>query len=172
MVTSDSCNSGHSENYEKILTFSCKSLKFSTKGYTKLCILVDPFLRNYVTKSNFRYLKKKAQKRLWHSGLMFFLFEVWSQEIYLNLLFGFYDLFAAFIFLPLTAMPLFKKSLFHRYKFQLWNVITGDWFKLFAKFGIPFCSKFYPLSKNWRAFFVILPVEGAIAPANAPYQRT
>ena len=27
VVTSDSCNSGYSENYEKILTFSCKSLK-------------------------------------------------------------------------------------------------------------------------------------------------
>ena len=66
VVTSDSCNSGHSENYEKILIFSCKSLKFSTEWYTKFCILVDPFLRNCVTKSNFRYFKKKAQKRLWH----------------------------------------------------------------------------------------------------------
>ena len=47
VVTSDSCNSRHSE---RILTFSCKSLKFSTKWYTKLCILVDPFLRNSVTK--------------------------------------------------------------------------------------------------------------------------
>ena len=28
VVTSDSCNSGHSENYEKLLTFSCKSFKF------------------------------------------------------------------------------------------------------------------------------------------------
>ena len=44
VVTSDNCNSGHSENYENVLTFSCKSLKFSTKWYTKLCILVDPFL--------------------------------------------------------------------------------------------------------------------------------
>ena len=33
---------------------------------TKLCILVDPFLRNCVTKSNFRYLKKKPKKRLRH----------------------------------------------------------------------------------------------------------
>ena len=38
-------------------------MKFSTKWYTKLCILVDPFLRNCVTKSKFRYLKKKAQKK-------------------------------------------------------------------------------------------------------------
>ena len=30
---------------------------------TKLCILVDPFLRNCVTKSNFRYFLKKAQKK-------------------------------------------------------------------------------------------------------------
>ena len=46
VVTSDSCNSGrHSESYETILTFSCKSLKFSTKWYTKLSILVDPFLK-------------------------------------------------------------------------------------------------------------------------------
>ena len=66
VVTSDSCYSGHSQNYEKCLTFLCKSLKFSTKWYTKLCILVDPFLRNCVTKSNFRYLKKKPKKRLWH----------------------------------------------------------------------------------------------------------
>ena len=63
VVTSDSCNSGHSQNYEKLLTFSCKSLKFSTKWYTKLCILVDPFLSNCVTKSNFRYLKKKSPKK-------------------------------------------------------------------------------------------------------------
>ena len=48
----------------KELTFSCKSLKFSIKLSTKLCILVDPFLRNRVTKSNFRYFKKKkAQKK-------------------------------------------------------------------------------------------------------------
>ena len=32
-------------------TFSYKSLKFSTKWYTKLCVLVDPFLRNCVKKS-------------------------------------------------------------------------------------------------------------------------
>ena len=63
VVTSDSCNSGHSENYENLLTFSCKSLKFSTKWYTKLCILVDSFLRNCVTKSNFRYFFFKAQKK-------------------------------------------------------------------------------------------------------------
>ena len=56
VVTSDSCNSGHSENYKKTLTFSCKSLKFSKKWYTKLCILVDPFLRN--TKSKIRTQKK------------------------------------------------------------------------------------------------------------------
>ena len=55
VVTSDSCNSGHSQNYVEILKFSCKSLKFSSNWYTKLCILVDPFLRNCVTKSNFRY---------------------------------------------------------------------------------------------------------------------
>ena len=50
VVTSDSYYSGHNENYENILIYSCKSLKFSTKWYTKLCILVDPFLRNCVTK--------------------------------------------------------------------------------------------------------------------------
>ena len=38
VVTSDSCNSGQSENYERLLTFSCKSLR------NKLC----------VTKSNLR----------------------------------------------------------------------------------------------------------------------
>ena len=72
MVTSDSCNSGHSENYEISLTFSCKSLKFSTKWYTKLCILVDPFLRNCVAKSNFRYFfKKKPKKALALKGLRY-----------------------------------------------------------------------------------------------------
>ena len=65
VITSDSCNSGHSENYEQILTFSYKSLKFSTKWYTKLCILVDPFLRNCVAKTNFRsfFLKKGNKKK-------------------------------------------------------------------------------------------------------------
>ena len=52
-----------------ILTFSCKGLKFTTKWYTKLCILVDPFLRNCVTKSNFRYLKKRQKKALTLKGL-------------------------------------------------------------------------------------------------------
>ena len=33
VVTLDSCNSGHSEDYEKMLKFS---LKFPTKWYTKL----------------------------------------------------------------------------------------------------------------------------------------
>ena len=47
----------------KEMTFSCKSLKFSTKWYTKLCILVDPFLRNCVTKSDVLYLKKKPHKK-------------------------------------------------------------------------------------------------------------
>ena len=47
------------------LTFSCASLIFPTKWYTKLCNLVDQFLRNCVT--NFQYfLENKAKKRLWH----------------------------------------------------------------------------------------------------------
>ena len=71
VVTSDSCNSGHSENYENILTFSCKSLKFSTKWYTKLCILVDPFLRNCVKFSIF-FLKKAQKKALALKGLTVF----------------------------------------------------------------------------------------------------
>ena len=57
VVTSDSCSSGHSENYERILTFSCKSLNFSTKWYT----LVYPFPRNCVTKSNFQFKKKQKK---------------------------------------------------------------------------------------------------------------
>ena len=46
---------------KKTLTFSRKSLKW----YKKLCNMVDPFLRNCVTKSKFRYLKKigKGQKK-------------------------------------------------------------------------------------------------------------
>ena len=40
-----------------------KILKFSTKWYTKLCILVDPVLRNCLSKSNFRYFLKKGQKK-------------------------------------------------------------------------------------------------------------
>ena len=47
VVTSDICNSGHSKNDETFLTFSWKSLKLSTKWYTKLCILVDPFPVSY-----------------------------------------------------------------------------------------------------------------------------
>ena len=62
VATSDSCNSGHSENYEEILTFSYKSLKFSTKWYTKLCILVDPFLQSQI----FDIYFKKAQKKALH----------------------------------------------------------------------------------------------------------
>ena len=40
-----------------------KRIKFATKWYTELCILVDPFLRNCVTKSNFRYFLKKSPKK-------------------------------------------------------------------------------------------------------------
>ena len=43
--------------------FSYKSLKFPTKWFTKFCILVDPFLRNCVTISNFQYLKKYWPKK-------------------------------------------------------------------------------------------------------------
>ena len=63
MVTSDTCNSGHSENSENIWTFSC--MKFLTKWYTKLnsvCNSVDPFLRKCITKSIFQYLKIKRPK--------------------------------------------------------------------------------------------------------------
>ena len=38
--------------------------KLHTKWYTKLFILVDPFLRNRVTKSSFQYLFKNDLKRL------------------------------------------------------------------------------------------------------------
>ena len=48
----------HKTLFLPFFTFSCKSLKFSTKWYTKLCILVDPFLRNCTTKSNFLEPKK------------------------------------------------------------------------------------------------------------------
>ena len=62
VIDLDSCNSGHRENYESLSTFSCKSMKVSTKLYTKLCNSVDPFLRNCVTKSNFQYKKKPPKK--------------------------------------------------------------------------------------------------------------
>ena len=76
----------------------------------------------------------------------------------------------------LVIEPLFKKSFVHRSKFQLWNAITGDWLKLIAKFSIPSCSKFYPLSKNSNLFFMILLVEGRYdackpAPSNVWYIR-
>ena len=67
VATSDSCNSGHIENYEKSLTFSCTSLKFLTKWYTKLCNLVDPEKLPYKVKiSIFKKSPKKvlALKRL------------------------------------------------------------------------------------------------------------
>ena len=58
VITSDSCNSGHSKNYETLI-LSCKSLKFPTKWYRTLWNSVEnsiPFLRNCkVTKLNFQY---------------------------------------------------------------------------------------------------------------------
>ena len=63
VVTSDSCNSGHSENYERCSQILWKRIKFATKWYTELCILVDTFLRNCVTKSNFWYFLKKSPKK-------------------------------------------------------------------------------------------------------------
>ena len=38
-------------------------MKFPTKWYTKLCKLVDSFLRNCVRKSSFQYVKKKTTKK-------------------------------------------------------------------------------------------------------------
>ena len=52
VVTLDSCNCRHSENYETFFDILCnKSLKFYTKkvAIKKFCNLVDPFLRNCVT---------------------------------------------------------------------------------------------------------------------------
>ena len=54
----------------------------------------------------------------------------------------------------------------------IFYIMAGDWLKLFAKFSIPFCSKFYPLFKTFRAFFMILPLEGATAPASRPCQMS
>ena len=75
----------------------------------------------------------------------------------------------------LTAMPLFKKSLFHQCKFHIWNAITGDLLIQslvyhFVSNSIvflkqkTFCIKFYRLSKTPRTFFMILPVEASILP--------
>ena len=72
----------------------------------------------------------------------------------------------------LTARPLFKKSLFHRCKFQHWNAITGDLLKLNAKFSISFCSKFYPLSKLSRASFIISLVSKAIGVKDRNFRQT
>ena len=58
------CNSGHSDNYEEIMTFSCKSLKFPTKWYRKLCNSVDLFLRNCKIKVNiFNIFEKNGSGR-------------------------------------------------------------------------------------------------------------
>ena len=62
VVTSDSCNSGHIGNYEKILTSSCKCLKFSTKWHTKLCNLVDNGSEKLHCKVTFSILKKKPNE--------------------------------------------------------------------------------------------------------------
>ena len=53
----------HRQNHEKCPQMFWKRIKFATKWYTKLCILVDPILRNCVTKSNFRYFLKKSPKK-------------------------------------------------------------------------------------------------------------
>ena len=63
---------------------------------------------------------------------------------------------------PLTTRPLFKKSLFHWCKSQLWNAITGDWLKLIAKFSIPFCSNFILFLKLCGCVFMILHVKRGI----------
>ena len=63
VVTSDSCNSGHSENYELFFDVLVKELKFPTKWYTKLCNLVDLFLINCESQI-FNIFKNNDQKRL------------------------------------------------------------------------------------------------------------
>ena len=60
VVTSDSCNSEHSQNSQKFLTFSCKSLKFSRKWYTKLCILGSTSPEKLRYKVKFSIGQKKA----------------------------------------------------------------------------------------------------------------
>ena len=62
VATSDSCNCGHSENYEKELTFSCKSLKFPTKWYTKLNFVIW-FIHSWEIASEIFNIKKKRPKR-------------------------------------------------------------------------------------------------------------
>ena len=64
VVTSDSCN------FRPKFDIFVKELKISYKMDTKLCDLVDAFMRNCITKSNFQYFQKKTtNKRL--KGLNF-----------------------------------------------------------------------------------------------------
>ena len=58
-VTPDTKN----ENYERFLTFSCKSLKFSTKWYTNFVFWLSiPEKLRYKVKFG-HFFKKKAQKK-------------------------------------------------------------------------------------------------------------
>ena len=58
-----------SENYVKILRFSCKSLEFSTKWYTKLCILVH---------HHKKALALKGLKNSWCNQFSHFFSSGWS----------------------------------------------------------------------------------------------
>ena len=72
----------------------------------------------------------------------------------------------------LTARSLFKKSLFYWCKFELWSTISGDWLNLIAKFSIPFCSKFYPLSINFRPIFIDFACERRYGVCEPPCQMS
>ena len=65
VITSDNCNSGHSDKLWKTFAIFVKQLEIFYKMVykTKHCNSVDPLTRKCITKSNFQYFLKKDQKK-------------------------------------------------------------------------------------------------------------
>ena len=70
MVTSDSCSSGHRWKLWKHV----RAWNFSTKSYTRLCNLVEPFLRN------FQYFLKKGSDRGLYLTFHFYSLHIYNRD--------------------------------------------------------------------------------------------
>ena len=64
---------------------------------------------------------------------------------------------------PLSARAFFWAFFLKISKIWLCNAISQEWINQNRKFCIPFCSKFYPLSKSSGTFFIIFIVSGVTA---------
>ena len=177
MVASDSCNSRHCENYEKdfdifvqeLKTFhkmAYKTLKFGWEIALQSC----PKLVKSSQRTYFQY-RIRQKNGIWKK-FAYFLFTFYFATNIPDLQIKFKSTSFDSFFNPLSAGAFFWAFFQKISKIWLCNAISQEWINQNTKFCIPFCSKFYPLSKYLRTFFMILPVEGATAPASRPCQMT